>query len=85
MIARVRAVEEGLPIARAASTGVSAVIDAYGRVRAHLPLETEGVLDADLPVALADTLFVRHGAFAIFSLFMLLAAGALMPLRLRRT
>ncbi len=58
-IARVRAVEEGMPLVRAANNGVSAVIDAYGRVLARLDLDAVGVLDAPLPKALLPTPYER--------------------------
>ena len=48
-MARMRAVEQGIPLVRAANTGISGVIDGYGRVEALLPLRTQGVLDAPLP------------------------------------
>ena len=77
--ARVRAIEEGLPLVRAANTGISAVIDPVGRILASLPLGTEGVLDAPLPRPTAPTLYVRTGD----SLAGLLLAGGL-ALVLRR-
>ena len=49
--ARLRAVEEGLPMIRAANTGVSAVIDAYGRVLASLDMQQEGIIDHRIPAA----------------------------------
>jgi apolipoprotein N-acyltransferase len=59
--ARFRAVEEGLPLARAANTGISAMVDPFGRVVASLPLGTEGALDVLLPAPLAPTWFSRTG------------------------
>jgi apolipoprotein N-acyltransferase len=59
--ARMRAIESGLPVLRAANTGVSAVIDPQGRVLDALPLNTEGYLDVALPQAQAQTLYARTG------------------------
>ena len=58
---RVRAIEEGLPLVRAANNGISAVVDPYGRIIRQLPLGTEGVLDAPLPEAGARTVYARLG------------------------
>ena len=57
--ARLRAIEEGLPMVRAANTGISAVIDPSGRIVARLGLGIEGVLDSTLPTALPPTLYAR--------------------------
>jgi apolipoprotein N-acyltransferase len=59
--ARVRAIELGLPLVRAANTGISAVVDPLGRVIASLPLGVEGVLDAKLPESVSQPLYARIG------------------------
>jgi apolipoprotein N-acyltransferase len=59
--ARVRAIEEGLPLVRAANTGISAVVDPVGRVINSLPLGREGVIDSPLPQPIAAPLYARVG------------------------
>jgi apolipoprotein N-acyltransferase len=63
--ARLRAIEEGLPLVRAANTGVSAVIDPVGRIITFLPLGREGVLDSALPRRIASPLYARTGDIII--------------------
>ena len=58
---RLRAIEEGLPLIRDAATGVSAIVDPYGRVVDALPLGAEGILDGPLPEAIAPPMVARHG------------------------
>ncbi|HKH02756.1 MAG TPA: apolipoprotein N-acyltransferase, partial [Bradyrhizobium sp.] len=59
--ARLRAIEQGLPLVRAANTGISAVVDPMGRVVARLGLGIEGVLDAGLPSPILPTVYARTG------------------------
>ncbi|MBM3624772.1 MAG: apolipoprotein N-acyltransferase, partial [Alphaproteobacteria bacterium] len=72
--ARLRAIEEGLPMIRVANTGVSAIIDAYGRILQSLPLGQEGVIDGRLPKEAASTAFALYGAWA-FPLLLAAATG----------
>jgi apolipoprotein N-acyltransferase len=69
--ARLRAVEEGLPLVRAANTGISAVVDPYGRVVRSLPLGVEGVLDSGLPVEISATLYNRYGMFVLTAMLVI--------------
>jgi apolipoprotein N-acyltransferase len=59
--ARMRAAEQGVPLVRAANTGISAVIDGRGRVTASLPLDVHGYLDAPLPPLLPATPYAKTG------------------------
>ena len=77
--ARVRSIEEGQPLVRAANTGVSAVIDAYGRTIASLPLGQSGVLDTGLPQNIPETIYSRFGDW----LFIVLAGLFLALARIR--
>ena len=82
--AQMRAVEEGLPLARSANTGISGMIDAYGRVSASSDLGKEGVVDAGLPRRTEKpTLYGAYGNGIplIFSFILLIAAGV--PFRKR--
>ncbi|HMI19280.1 MAG TPA: apolipoprotein N-acyltransferase [Sphingomonas sp.] len=73
--ARLRATEEGLPVVRSTPTGISAVIDADGRLLASLPWRTAGAIELPLPPAHAPTLFARWGN--ILPLVLALFLGAL--------
>ncbi len=83
-IARVRTVEEGMPLVRAANNGVSAVIDGYGRVLARLDLNAVGVLDAPLPRALGLTLYDRGGDRLFWALVLALLAATKIVSRFER-
>ncbi|HEY9215438.1 MAG TPA: apolipoprotein N-acyltransferase [Ancylobacter sp.] len=59
--ARLRTIEEGLPMIRATNNGVSAIIDPVGRTIATLPLGVRGVLDGALPLTLSNTIYASYG------------------------
>lgn len=75
-MARMRAVEEGLPLVRAANTGISVITDPYGRITARLGLGQSGVLDGLLPASLPEASFARRHDPALL-LVLLIAVGAL--------
>lgn len=74
---RLRALEEGIPIIRATPTGISAIVDARGRIVASLPQHEAGVIDARLPLAQPPTLFARLGNILAFAFALLLVAAAI--------
>ncbi len=80
--ARVSAIELGLPLARAANTGISAVVDPVGRIVNSLPLGAEGVLDSPLPRAIGAPIYARFGNAPAF-IIMLMALIAVVRRRLR--
>ncbi len=78
--ARLRAIEEGLPVIRSTPTGISAIIDANGQLAGAIAMGQAGRIDAMLPAAHAPTLFARYGnilpiAFAIILLISAVAIG----------
>lgn len=70
-IARMRAIEQGLPMVRVANTGVSAMIDARGRITHSIALGKSGFVDAPLPAALAPTLYSQTKDWAVMVLLIL--------------
>ncbi|MFX0544165.1 apolipoprotein N-acyltransferase [Roseovarius sp. S1116L3] len=79
--ARLRSAEQGLPMIRAANTGVSAMIDAGGRITAQIPLGQAGYLDVPLPPPAPATLYSRSGDW---SALIVLTLALLAPAALRR-
>jgi apolipoprotein N-acyltransferase len=75
--ARLRAIEEGLPVIRATPTGISAVVDADGRVLDSLPMHAAGRIDTFVPRAHAPTLFAQYGNVLPVGFALLLLAAAI--------
>ena len=81
--ARVRAVEEGLPLVRAANTGISAVIDPYGRMQRRLDLGVRGVIDSALPEPLPATAYSAWGNIFVITSLGLFVLFTFLPFRRR--
>ncbi len=83
-MARLRSIETGLPMARSANTGVSALIDGKGRVLARIPLYQAGKIDAPLPQAQPRPLYDRFGDWVFFLMLLGFLGFALAPRRSAR-
>ena len=70
--ARLRAIEQGLPMVRVANTGISAMIDAQGRITHHIGMARAAYQDAPLPPAMAATYYSRHGDFPALLLLVIM-------------
>ncbi|MCA0044178.1 apolipoprotein N-acyltransferase [Celeribacter litoreus] len=81
---RFRSIETGLPMVRAANTGISAVIDAHGEVRDAIPLGQSGAFTAALPGSGKVTPYVRWGEWPVLLLLSVLTISGLIPARLAR-
>jgi apolipoprotein N-acyltransferase len=84
LVARIRAIEEGLPVARDANTGVTAIIDPLGRIAARIPANEIGFLDAPLPKSLPKTYFVSFRGWAFLLLLIASFTAAFLPSSNRR-
>ncbi|MEX3016747.1 apolipoprotein N-acyltransferase [Gymnodinialimonas hymeniacidonis] len=83
-LAQLRAAEQGLPLIRAANTGISAVIDAHGQIIEALPMDVDGVIDAQLPAALPPTLYARFGHLPVILLAVFVTGAGIAWPRFRK-
>jgi apolipoprotein N-acyltransferase len=79
--ARIRAVEEGIPLIRAANNGISAVIDSYGRVVEQINLNDRGIIDAQLPEAAEHSTVYSYAGNALYLIYLLLIACVIIVAR----
>lgn len=82
--ARFRAIEQGLPLLRSANTGVTAAIDAHGRVLQSIALGTSGYIDTPLPARAPETLYSRSGDIPTLIALLFLFAVTLLPYATRK-
>jgi apolipoprotein N-acyltransferase len=71
-MSRFRAVEQGVPLVRATTTGLSAIVDPYGRIVQRLGLDRSGIIDGALPRALDPTLYSRFGDLTVLALIVMI-------------
>lgn len=83
--ARLRAIEEGLPLIRAANTGISAIVDPYGRILQSLPVGVDGVIDGRLPRAAPATLYSQFPRLAPLTLWFLVLLTIFILPRVQRS
>ncbi len=83
--ARIRAIEEGLPIVRAANTGISAIIDPFGRILHQLALNRSGVIDGSLPSSIEPTFFSKWGNSIFFLMGLMLLLNRMIWRWLQKT
>ena len=83
--ARVRAVEEGIPIVRAANNGISAVVDARGRIIGSLALDVRGTIDSTVPRAITPPPYARYGDWVFLSLFAAIGGALVLKRRLPKS
>ncbi|MCL2504871.1 MAG: apolipoprotein N-acyltransferase [Alphaproteobacteria bacterium] len=77
-IVRVRAIEEGLPLVRAANTGISAVIDGYGRIIEKTNIFEKAVIDRPLPLKTESTFFARQHNLVFVMILIIISFIAIM-------
>ena len=83
--ARLRSIEQGLPLVRAANTGISAVIDPYGRPVRLLALGERGIIDQALPAPLPPTFYARHGETGMLIILVAIWIASIWRMRRHKT